>query len=85
MTTYTENCSRTIDESPVRVVNLKQMLKAWISIYGLKAQLIQERSQLSQMSDAMLRDIGIDRVDAEIEANRRDVPASRSHHLSNGI
>ena len=84
MTTYSENCSRTIDESPVRVATLKQLIADWFRIHQLKAQLTQERSQLSQMSDSMLRDIGVDRIDAEIEANRRDIPVSRSHHLSSG-
>ena len=84
MTTYTENCSRTIDESPVRVAHLQQLITDWFRTLQLKAQLRQERSQLSQMPNTLLRDMGIDRIDAEIEANRRDIPASRLHHLSNG-
>ena len=77
MTTYTENCSRIIDENHVRVPNLKHLITDWFRTHQLKAKMMQERSQLSQMSDNMLRDIGIDRIDAEIEANRRDIPASR--------
>ncbi len=83
MTTF-ENCSRTIDESPVRVINLKQLITNWFRTQQFKVRLVQERKQLSQMSDEMLRDIGTDRSDADIEANRRDIPASRLQYLSNG-
>ena len=85
MTTYTETCSRTIDESPVRVVNLKQLITDWFRIHQLKTQMKQERIQLSQMSYTQLRDMGIDRIDADIEANRSDIPASRLHQLCIGV
>ena len=84
MTTYTENCSRTFDENHVRVVNLKQLISNWFRNQQLKSQVSLERRQLSQMSDAMLRDIGIDRLEAQTEAQRIDIPASRSQLLSTG-
>jgi uncharacterized protein YjiS (DUF1127 family) len=44
----------------------------------LKSSLRRERAQLLEMSDAELRDIGIDRATAEHEALRNDIPAGRN-------
>jgi uncharacterized protein YjiS (DUF1127 family) len=43
----------------------------------LKARIQQERRQLLSMSEAMLKDPGISRADAEQEAQSTDLPAAR--------
>jgi len=43
----------------------------------LKSTIKAERRQLMEMSDAMLSDIGIDRVEAIQEAIRTDIPVAR--------
>lgn len=58
---------------------LLQQVRAWAANESLKYRLKQERRQLAQLSDAMLRDLGISRTDAEIEASRRDIPAVRAN------
>ena len=78
MTTYTENCSRSIAEAPLGVwESLLQIFRTWMSDQQLRFKLRQERRQLAEMSDALLHDIGVSRVDAEREAARQDIPASR--------
>jgi uncharacterized protein YjiS (DUF1127 family) len=44
---------------------------------ALKYQLRQERRQLAEMYDEMLRDLGIDRADALAEASSTDIPGAR--------
>jgi len=56
---------------------LLQEVRAWAANESLKYRLKQERRQLSEMSDEMLRDLGIDRAQAHAEAARTDIPASR--------
>jgi uncharacterized protein YjiS (DUF1127 family) len=43
----------------------------------LKIRINQERRQLLSMSEAMLKDLGISRADAEQEARRSDLPTTR--------
>jgi uncharacterized protein YjiS (DUF1127 family) len=45
----------------------------------LKIRIQRERASLLSMSAAQLNDIGIDRSAAIREANRSDIPATRSH------
>lgn len=47
---------------------------------GLAAQIYRERQALAGLSDEALRDIGIDRISAEMEAARGllDLPANRN-------
>ena len=52
-------------------------IRMWMKNQQLKFQLARERRQLKDLSDAMLRDIGIDRAAALAEALRSDIPASR--------
>ena len=78
MTTYTENCSQNSIESSVGVLdNLVAKTSHYIRNQVLKARIRQERRQLSLMSETMLKDLGISRFDAEQEAQRTDVPATR--------
>lgn len=56
---------------------LKQQVRAWAARQALKYRLGQERRQLAEMSDAQLRDIGINRADADREASSRTIPVSR--------
>jgi len=57
---------------------LLQQVRAWAAKESLKYRLKQERRQLAALSDEMLRDLGISRGDAEIEAARSDIPAARA-------
>ena len=78
MTTYTENCSRsTIVTSAGLLDKLTLSIQNWIASQHLKFKVQQERQQLLEMSDTMLKDIGIGRIEAEQEAQRTDMPATR--------
>jgi len=57
--------------------NLFQALRNFLNNEKLKHQIQQERTQLQSMSDAQLKDIGIDRFQAIHEALRSDIPADR--------
>ncbi len=78
MTAYTQDCSRSIAGHPAGVLEiLTETVCLWMKNQRLKSRLARERGQLQDMSDAMLRDIGIDRAAAQMEAARIDIPASR--------
>ena len=78
MTAYTQDCSRSIAGHPAGVLEiLTEAVCLWMKNQRLKFQLARERRQLQDMSDAMLRDIGIDRAAAQVEAERSDIPANR--------
>ncbi len=78
MTAYTQNCSRSIAGRPAGVLEfLTEAVCLWIKNQRFRFQLARERKQLLEMSDAMLRDIGIDREAVQAEAARSDSPASR--------
>ncbi len=82
MTTYTENCSRSIAGSSLGVFDtLVEKLCCYMKNQLLKARTRQERRQLLTMSEAMLKDLGISRADAEQEARRTDLPTARSKNL----
>ena len=82
MTTYTEKCSRNSIASSVGALDI---LIAKISRFAryqlLKTRIKQERRHLAEMSESMLRDLGIDRAAAEQEAQRTDVPTARLKNL----
>jgi uncharacterized protein YjiS (DUF1127 family) len=79
MTHYTENCPRNLAASPVGPIDsILHAVRQWVANQRLRAAIQRERASLLAMSDAMLRDIGIDRATAEREANRDDIPESRS-------
>ncbi len=61
---------------------LLQQVRAWAAEESLKYRMKRERRQLAAMSDDLLRDLGISRADAEIEASRTDIPAARALHES---
>jgi uncharacterized protein YjiS (DUF1127 family) len=79
MTEYTEKCPANLAASPAGLVDsLRQTARRWLATQRLKNSLCRERAQLLAMSDAELRDIGIDRATAEHEARRSDIPAGRN-------
>jgi len=78
MTHCTQNCSNSIVASHVGIADtLAQVVRHWMQEQRLKATIRRERSSLLSMSDAMLKDIGVSRIDAEQEALRSDIPAHR--------
>ena len=80
MTVYTGNCSRSITATLTEA--LVETFRHWIGNQLLKYRLYHERQQLLQMSDSMLRDIGISRSEALTEAKRTDIPVGRKLNLS---
>ena len=78
MTAHTECCSRSLVASPVGVLeHLTGPVVAWFRHQQLKRQVACERRQLLLLGDTELKDLGITRHQAEIEANRSDLPAER--------
>jgi uncharacterized protein YjiS (DUF1127 family) len=78
MTTYSGNCSDSIDTSVAGVLeSLYQRLDHWFKVQTLKLEISKERKQLLEMSEAGLSDMGITRSQAEQEAQRIDLPVSR--------
>ena len=60
---------------------LLKLLFQWIKIQALKIAVARERKQLLMLSDASLRDIGLSRSEANIEAFRVNVPIIRSDKI----
>ena len=82
MTTYSTNCSRNIAGSSVGAFDtLVEKLCFYLKNQFLKASFQEERRQLLSMSEAMLKDLGISRADAEQEARRTDLPVTRLKNL----
>jgi len=80
MTHYTENCPHNLTVSTVGLTgSLVQVLRQWMDRQRLKIRIQRERASLLSMSAAQLNDIGVDRSAAIREANRSDIPATRSH------
>lgn len=78
MTNCTQNCSGSIAANHVGIVDtLAQVVRHWMQEQQLKASIRRERISLLTMSDAMLKDIGISRIEAQQEAQRNDIPARR--------
>jgi uncharacterized protein YjiS (DUF1127 family) len=78
MTTYSGNCSRSLAGESVGVLDtLLEKFCIWMKNQLLKIRIHQERRQLLSMSEAMLKDLGISRADAEQEAQRTNLPAAR--------
>lgn len=78
MTTYTENCSRRIDENTIHAQeSLGELILNWFRVQQLKISLKTERRQLLEMSDAMLKDMGITRAEAQAEAQSLEIPTTR--------
>ncbi|MDH3760664.1 MAG: DUF1127 domain-containing protein [Gammaproteobacteria bacterium] len=75
MTTYTESCSRSIAGHPAGALDiLTQIFRQWMKNQHFKIRVAQERRQLLEMSDDMLKDIGVSRAQAEAEALRSELP-----------
>ncbi len=78
MTNCTQNCSASIATHQVGIFDaLTQVARQWIMDQQLRISIKRERASLLTMSDAMLKDIGIDRAEAEQEAQRSDIPVNR--------
>ena len=78
MTYYSQNCPQTLTESPVGfTVLLTRMVARWLQNQRLRSSIRRERMGLASMSAEMLLDIGIDRLAANRESVRRDMPATR--------
>ena len=78
MTYYNQNCPQTLTESSVGfTVLLTRMASQWLQNQRLRSSIRRERMNLASMSAEMLQDIGIDRVAANRESVRRDMPATR--------
>ena len=80
MTIYTEHCNENVQNSLYRFTcQLIQSLNQMLVAQRVKASIRKERIQLMQMSDHMLKDIGISREQAMQESKRDDIPATRFH------
>ena len=78
MTIYTENCNQSIEGNFVNTLSsLVKRLQHWLKVQQLKINVRRERQQLLEMSDAMLRDMGMTRTQAQEEARKLDLPAAR--------
>ena len=79
MTYYSQNCPQTLVETPPGFTGyLSRIAGQWLQNQRLKSSIRRERRSLMTMSNEMLKDIGIDRIAAEQEAQQRDVPAIRN-------
>ena len=77
MSTRTEKFTSGLFVAEV-VERLQLQVREWAAREALKRRIAQERRQLENLSDDMLRDIGVCRADAELEAMRSDIPTLRS-------
>jgi uncharacterized protein YjiS (DUF1127 family) len=78
MTYYNQNCPQTLTESPVGfTVFLTRIVAQWLQNQRLRSSIRRERMNLASMSAEMLQDIGIDRLAANRESARHDMPATR--------
>jgi hypothetical protein len=78
MTIYTEHCNENVQNSLYKLTcQLVQGLNQMLVAQQLKASIRKERIQLMEMSDHMLKDIGISREQAKEESKREDIPATR--------
>jgi uncharacterized protein YjiS (DUF1127 family) len=53
-------------------------VRQWLKNQRLKSAIQRERVSLLTLSDSMLKDIGVGRIEAEREALRDDIPANRN-------
>jgi uncharacterized protein YjiS (DUF1127 family) len=78
MTYYTQNCPQSLIQTPVGFTGyLSRIVGQWLQNQRLKFRIQSERRSLMTMSDEMLKDIGIDRIAAEQEAQLKNVPGTR--------
>jgi uncharacterized protein YjiS (DUF1127 family) len=83
MTTYTQTCSRSIVGRPAGALEILTLtFRQWMKSQQFKSQVARERRQLLEMPDAMLRDLGISRGEAEAEALQTGLPSDRFNSLS---
>jgi uncharacterized protein YjiS (DUF1127 family) len=82
MTTLSRNYSNCIETSSNGIqVGLYQQVRHWFNIVNLKLKVNRERQQLLEMSDTMLRDLGITQAQANVEARRSNLPVERLNAL----
>jgi|TARA_B110000967_G_C18712050_1_gene473219 uncharacterized protein YjiS (DUF1127 family) len=78
MTTFIKNSALNMSQNLDHAQYiLFQLVLQWIQIQALKIAVTRERKQLLLLSDASLRDIGISRSEANIEALSIDIPMIR--------
>lgn len=67
--------------------SLLQKSREWLALQQLKRQVYQERQQLMELPDELLKDIGITRIDAERESLRGfdDMPSKRVRKMKNEL
>lgn len=79
MTIYTEHCNENAQNSLYRFTcQLLHSLNQVVVAQRVKASIRKERIQLMEMSDHMLKDLGISREQALAESKREDTPATRA-------
>ena len=76
MTTRTEKLNSAAISGQI-LAGLQQPIRAWAARQALKYRLAQERRILAGLSDEQLRDIGVSRADAELEAASKSIPVIR--------
>ncbi len=79
MTTYVKNWSESIVMGVFE--SAYRRIQVWVEAQNLKAQVARERSQLMEMSDSMLDDMGVSWSEASSEAERMDLPEERMQTL----
>ena len=85
MTAYTEKCSRSMQTETAGILETARCLfLEWVKNLQIKAAIRAERRQLAEMSDAQLKDIGLNREQALAEAAREDIPQQRLAVLFRG-
>lgn len=77
ITNFETYCANPPQKRPKIQPGLNQSFRHWFNIHCLKRGIAHERKQLLQMPEAMLKDIGITRVQAETEAQSTDIPRCR--------
>lgn len=78
MTIYTEHCNDSVQGGLYKLTcQLIQGLNQMLVAQQLRTSIRKERIQLMEMSDHMLKDIGISREQAMQESKREDIPATR--------
>lgn len=70
--------------APRPVLPLLPMLQEWLAVQAFKLQIWQERRDLAALPPHLLKDIGVDPIDARRESRRSlgDMPECRSIPLA---
>jgi uncharacterized protein YjiS (DUF1127 family) len=86
MTICIDNCNKLAGlDLPGTQESVKHIVFRWIAMQALKRQVYLERKQLMEMSEAMLKDMGLTHAEVAAEARRNDLPQERMATLQNVI